>query len=41
MGKQVQINLTPASAADDAAVKKIAASLTGIDPACHIGDKDN
>jgi hypothetical protein len=31
MGKQVQINLTPASAADEAAVKKIAASLTGLD----------
>jgi uncharacterized protein len=32
MGKQVQINLTPAAAADDATIKKIAASLTGIDP---------
>src|SRR5664279_3542237 len=32
MGKQVQININPASAADDAAIKKIAASLTGIDP---------
>jgi uncharacterized FAD-dependent dehydrogenase len=31
MGKLVQINLTPASAADDAAIKKIAASLSGID----------
>jgi len=31
MGKQVQINLTPASAADEAAVKKIATSLSGID----------
>ena len=31
MGKQVQINLSPASAADDAAIKKIAASLAGID----------
>jgi uncharacterized protein len=32
MGKQVQINLTPAAAADDAAIRKIAASLAGIDP---------
>jgi uncharacterized protein len=31
MGKQVQINLSPAAAADDTAIKKIAASLTGID----------
>lgn len=31
MSKQVQINLSPASAADEAAIKKIAASLTGID----------
>ena len=30
MVKQVQINLTPAAAADDAAIKKIAASLAGI-----------
>jgi uncharacterized protein len=31
MGKQVQINLTPAAAADEAVIKKIAASLAGID----------
>lgn len=31
MSKQVQINLTPAAAADDASIKKIAASLSGID----------
>ncbi len=31
MSKQVQINLSPASAADEAEIKKIAASLTGID----------
>ena len=31
MVKQVQINLTPAAAADDASIKKIAASLSGID----------
>ena len=31
MGKLVQINLNPASAADEAVVKKIAASLAGID----------
>jgi uncharacterized FAD-dependent dehydrogenase len=31
MVKQVQINLTPAAAADEAIVKKISASLTGID----------
>jgi uncharacterized FAD-dependent dehydrogenase len=31
MSKQIQINLTPASAADDASIKKIAASLAGID----------
>jgi uncharacterized protein len=31
MGKQVLINLTPASAADESAVKKIAASLSGTD----------
>lgn len=30
MSKQVQINLTPAAAADDAAIRKIAASLSGI-----------
>jgi uncharacterized FAD-dependent dehydrogenase len=30
--KQVQINLTPAAAADDAAVRKIAATLAGQDP---------
>jgi hypothetical protein len=30
MSKQVQINLTPAAAADDAAIKKIAVSLSGI-----------
>lgn len=33
MGKQVQINLNPAAAADDAAIKKIAATLSGIEPA--------
>ena len=33
MGKQIQINLTPAAAADETAIRKIAASLTGIDPA--------
>jgi uncharacterized protein len=32
MGKQIQINLNPAAAADDAAIKKIAASLSGMDP---------
>jgi uncharacterized protein len=31
MGKLIQINLNPASAADEAVVKKIAASLAGID----------
>jgi hypothetical protein len=31
MSKQIQINLSPASAADDASIKKIAASLAGID----------
>ena len=31
MGKQVQINLTPSAAADETTIKKIAASLTGID----------
>ena len=31
MGKQVQINLNPAAAADEAVIKKIAASLAGID----------
>jgi len=31
MGKQVQINLSPSAAADEAAVKKISASLSGID----------
>src|SRR5664280_93425 len=31
MGKQVQINLSPASAADDTTIKKIAASLAGAD----------
>ena len=31
MGKLVQINLNPASAADEAAIKKIASSLAGID----------
>lgn len=31
MGKQVQININPASASDDAAIKKIAATLAGID----------
>ena len=29
--KQIQINLTPAAASDDASVRKISASLTGID----------
>jgi uncharacterized FAD-dependent dehydrogenase len=33
MGKQIQINLNPAAAADESAIKKIAASLSGIDPA--------
>jgi len=33
MGKQVQINLAPAAAADEAVIKKIAASLAGIDQA--------
>jgi uncharacterized protein len=32
MGKQVQINLNPAAAADEKAIRKIAASLTGVDP---------
>jgi uncharacterized protein len=32
MGKQVLINLNPAAASDESTVKKIAASLTGIDP---------
>ena len=31
MVKQVQINLAPSAAADEAAVKKISASLAGID----------
>jgi uncharacterized FAD-dependent dehydrogenase len=31
MGKQIQINLSPAAAADEASVRKIAASLSGID----------
>jgi hypothetical protein len=31
MGKLVQINLSPASAADETAIRKIAASLAGID----------
>jgi uncharacterized FAD-dependent dehydrogenase len=31
MGKQVQINLNPAAAADEKAIRKIAASLTGVD----------
>jgi uncharacterized protein len=31
MGKQVQINLNPASAADDSVIKKVAASLAGIE----------
>ena len=31
MGKQVQINLNPSAAADEAVIKKIAASLAGID----------
>ena len=29
--KEVQINLTPAAAADEAGIKKIAATLAGID----------
>ena len=33
MGKQVQINLTPSAAADEAVIKKISASLAGIDQA--------
>jgi len=33
MGKQVQINLNPSAAADEAVIKKIAASLAGIDQA--------
>jgi uncharacterized protein len=32
MGKQIQINLNPAAAADESAIRKIAASLSGIDP---------
>jgi uncharacterized protein len=32
MGKQIQINLNPAAAADEKAIRKISASLTGIDP---------
>jgi len=31
VGKQIQINLSPAAAADEASVRKIAASLSGID----------
>ena len=31
MVQQVQINLTPAAAADEAVVKKISATLTGTD----------
>jgi hypothetical protein len=31
MGKQIQINLSPTAAADEASVRKIAASLSGID----------
>jgi uncharacterized FAD-dependent dehydrogenase len=31
MGKQVQINLSPAAAADETSIRKIAASLAGID----------
>ena len=31
MGKLIQINLSPAAAADEAAIKKISASLSGID----------
>jgi uncharacterized protein len=31
MGRQVQINLSPAAAADDTAVRKIAASMAGMD----------
>ena len=31
MVKQIQINLAPSAAADEASVKKIAASLTGMD----------
>lgn len=33
MGKLVQINLSPAAAADESAIKKIASSLSGIDQA--------
>lgn len=33
MGKQIQINLTPAAAADETTIRKIAASLAGIDMA--------
>lgn len=33
MGKQIQINLNPAAAADEDAVKKIAATLAGLEPA--------
>lgn len=32
MGKQIQINLNPAAAADESSIKKIAASLAGIEP---------
>jgi len=32
MGKQIQINLNPSVAADESAIKKIAASLSGIEP---------
>ena len=32
MGKQIQINLNPSAAADESAKKKIAASLSGIEP---------
>ena len=31
MGKQIQINLTPSAAADEKSIRKIAASLAGID----------
>lgn len=31
MGKQIQINLSPAAAAEEASIRKIAASLTGIE----------
>ena len=31
MGKQVQINLTPSAAADESTIRKIAATLAGID----------